>query len=71
LGTQAIVTLPEAPALLVDNDRLQGGDHLGIARHAIDARLVVRRPRQPGNLASSNDRQIVFRSHDPDHLTLG
>jgi len=41
LGTQAIVTLPEAPALLVDNDRLQGGDHLGIVCHAIDARLVV------------------------------
>src|SRR5678816_3262318 len=42
LGTQAVVTLPETPALLIDHDRLQGGDHLGIARHAIDARLVVR-----------------------------
>ena len=45
LCAQAVVTLPEGPALFLDHDRLQGRDHLGIAHHAIVARLAVRRPR--------------------------
>lgn len=31
----------------------------------------MRRPRQPGYLASAPYRQTLFLGHDPDHLALG
>src|ERR1700758_1796083 len=66
-----VVALPESPALFLDYDRLQRRDDLAVSRRPIDAQLVVRRPRQPGYLASSHNRQSVSLDHDPDRLALG
>src|SRR5579862_8720010 len=71
LCPQAVITFPEAPPLLLDHDRLQRHDDLTVPRCPIDPRPVVRRPRQPGCLASSNDRQTVLLGHDPDRVSLG
>ena len=58
------MALPEAPTLLLDHDGLQRRNDLPIAFCPIQPRLVIRRPRQPGYLASLDDRQtVVFRKY--------
>src|SRR5690606_36127 len=68
---QPIEALPEPPAQLLRDDLVQRFDHLAVARSSICFRSVVRRPREPGCLASALHRDPVLLGHDPDRFALG
>lgn len=68
---QSIVAFPESPARVFSDDRLERFNELDVSRHLIHARLVKRRPRQPGCLAGASDRDAVLLGHDPDGLAPG
>jgi len=59
------------PALLLDHDRLQRSNNPCVLDRAVDTRLVVPRPRQPGCSASTRDRQTVLLDHDPARFAPG
>ena len=71
LSAQPVMAFPKAPPLLFSDYRLQRCNYLRIADHGVDPRPVVRRPRQPGCLASANDWQTVLLGHDADRFALG
>ena len=70
-ASRPVVAFPESPARVFSNDRLERRNELDVSRHLIHARLVKRRPRQPGCLAGASDRDAVLLGHDPDGLAPG
>src|SRR4029077_11387301 len=68
---QPVVALPESREQAVSQHGIERRDQLAIAHPALHPRPVVRRPRQPGYLASANDRQSMFLDHDADRPALG
>lgn len=52
-------------------DLVQRLDHLTVARPSVCLRPVVRRPREPGCLASALHRDPVLLGHDPDCFARG
>src|SRR5882762_2934441 len=66
-----VVAFPESPSSTFLQCRVNRLDHRRIPRCPTHPRPVVRRPRQPGNLASTQYRQTFLLGHHPDRLALG
>jgi hypothetical protein len=66
-----VIAFPESPPDAFRQRRIDRRDHLGIPLRPIRYRLVVRRPRQPGYLASANNRQTMLLGQDPDCFAFG